>query len=41
MDTCVGKSYDEIWEIYSAKHGATADNKRIHLKWKKIAAEVK
>lgn len=41
MDTCIGKSYDEIWKIYSAKYGTTHDIKKIHIKWKEIAAQVK
>lgn len=41
MESCVGKSYAEVWEIYKAKHGDTADTRKVHLKWKKLAAEVK
>ena len=41
LESCIGKSYDEIWKIYSAKHGNTPDSKRLHIKWKEIAAQVK
>lgn len=41
MESCVGKSYDEIWKSFSAKHGDNTDSKRIHNKWKLIAAQVK
>lgn len=33
------KTYAEIWEWFSAKHGDTPDTRRIHAKWKQIAAE--
>lgn len=41
MESCVGKSYDEIWKIYSAKHGDTSETRRLHIKWKELAALVK
>lgn len=40
MQTCVGKTYGEIWRIYSEKHGDTRETREIHLKWKRLAAEV-
>lgn len=33
------KSYEQIWREFSAKHGDTAETRRIHAKWKRIAAE--
>ena len=41
MESCVGKTYDEIWKIFSAKHGQNLETKRIHNKWKEIGAQVK
>lgn len=41
MDTCIGKTYEQIWDIYSAKHGDLPETRRLHIKWKKLAAEVK
>lgn len=35
------KTYEEIWKEFSGKHGDNSYNRQIHLKWKKIAAEVK
>jgi hypothetical protein len=40
MQTCVGKTYGEIWQIYSAKHGDTRETREIHRKWRRLAAEV-
>ena len=41
MDSCIGKNYEEIWQIFSKKHGDTAQNRQIHLKWKEIVASLK
>lgn len=41
MEDCVGKTYDQIWKIYSAKHGDNAETRRIHVKWKELSAQVK
>lgn len=40
METCVGKDYGQIWAAYSAKHGDTRETRQIHLKWKRLTAEV-
>lgn len=40
MEPCIDKDYGEIWRIYSAKHGDTRETREIHLKWKRLAAEV-
>lgn len=33
------KTYAEIWADFSARHGDTPDMRRLHLKWKRVAAE--
>jgi hypothetical protein len=40
MEPCVGKTYDQIWLIYSAKHGDTHETRHIHAKWKRIGVEI-
>jgi hypothetical protein len=35
------KTYQQIWQTFARKHGATDANLAIHRKWKRIAAEVK
>ncbi len=42
----VVKTYDQIWREWSAKYAGSYgysehELRRIHVKWKKIAAEVK
>jgi hypothetical protein len=42
VDSSVGKTYDEIWKMFVEKHhsvhNSAADLRRIHLKWKWLAA---
>lgn len=41
LQSAIGKTYAEIWAAFSAKHGSTADMRKLHIKWKQLAAEVK
>lgn len=44
MKSCAGKDYDFIWKAFQEehiKHLPITDLERIHIKWKRIAAEVK
>lgn len=36
MEPCAGKTYAQIWKIYSDKHGDTRETRLLHLKWKKL-----
>jgi len=36
----IPRTYEDIWKAFSGKHGDTPDTRRIHSKWKRIAAEV-
>lgn len=34
------RTYAEIWDAFSAKHGNTPDTRKIHDKWVQLAREV-
>jgi hypothetical protein len=40
MESCVGKSYREITEIFLNKHGWTPDNRKIDAKWRRIGSSL-
>ena len=39
MESCVGKTHNEISKIFFAKHGDTHETRKIDAKWRKLGSE--